>query len=70
MPIRGIRNIWPSAGSEPTGILSTRGKQKMDSTGMYAHKNVQTHAHSSSTRSKPSGNGKQGLRHQPPRKSY
>ena len=31
--IRGVRNPMPKKGGQPTGIFSTRGKQKQDPTG-------------------------------------
>jgi hypothetical protein len=31
MPIRGVKNPVPMSGDKPTGIFSTRGKQKKDS---------------------------------------
>jgi hypothetical protein len=38
MPVRGSRNAFPAPGGKPTGMLSSRGKQKMDSTAGYNHK--------------------------------
>ncbi len=63
--IRGKRSFWPKAGSPPTGIFSSKGKQKVDSTSQFAHKDVMTYAHKGpSTRSKPTSNGNASLRHQ------
>ncbi len=62
--IRGLRNPIPSKGKAPTGIFSTRGKQKQDGadgpnmgTLKYAHSN---------NRSQPTSSSGQGLRHQAP----
>lgn len=63
MPIRGERSVWPTSGKSPTGIFSTRGRQKMDDTGRFAHQSDLSYAKGSGTRSKPSSNGKQSLRH-------
>lgn len=67
MPVRGQRNIYPDAGGKPTGMFSSRGKQKMDPTDQFPHKGTMAYAKGSSTRSKPSGNGNQGLRHLKPK---
>lgn len=65
MPIRGEKPIFPSEPKPPTGIFSTRGKQKMDSTADFKHKDVQSYAHGTSERSKPkSAAGSASLRHQ------
>ena len=61
--VRGVRPFWPKQGKTATGILSTRGSQKDDPTGNMPNQPVMNHALGSSTRSKPSGNGNQGLRH-------
>jgi hypothetical protein len=66
MPIRGKRSIYPKAGSPPSGIFSTRGSQKVDSTDHFKEKGVQSYAHSTRDRSKPKG-GNGSLRHQKPR---
>lgn len=46
MPVRGKRNAVPKSGGKPTGIFSSRGKQKQDGatgpnmdTFNYAHRN-------------------------------
>lgn len=70
MPVRGLRSIWPTKGKPPTGIFSTRGRQKVDSTADFDNKSVQSYALGSSTRSKPSKSGEQGLRHQKPKKIW
>lgn len=67
MPIRGKAPIFPPAPKPPTGIFSTRGKQKMDSTAQFKHKEDMAYAYGSSTRSKPTSSaGSQNLRHQKP----
>jgi hypothetical protein len=35
---------YPTKGSPPTGIFSSKGKQKLDSTADAKHKDVQTYA--------------------------
>lgn len=62
--IRGPKPVFPKAGKPPTGIFSTRGSQKHDGIEVTP---VQKYAHGTGTRSKPSGNSQQGLRHQKPR---
>ena len=69
--IRGIRNAIPSKGKSPTGIFSTRGKQKQDGmsgpnmgTLKYAHGNSND---KNGTRS--GGGSAAQTKHQPPRKS-
>lgn len=68
MPVRGRRNPMPSRGEKPTGIFSTRGKQKVDATDGY-HKNLVRYAHSGGgeVSGKPKGDGGKNLRHQPPK---
>ena len=66
MPIRGKRSIWPSSGKADTGIFSTKGRQKKDSVAAFSNMSTMRYAHGTSDRSKPSGNGNQGLRHQKP----
>jgi hypothetical protein len=39
--IRGVVNPMPKAGKAPSGIFSTRGSQKMDSTSSFKYKDVQ-----------------------------
>ncbi len=65
MPIRGERSPFPPKPKAPTGIFSTRGKQKMDDTSHFDHKDVQRYAHSGcgEAKNKPKG-GSQSLRHQ------
>lgn len=70
MPVRGHRSIWPSKGRAPTGIFSTRGKQKVDSTSHFPDQDCKNYAHSTSSRSKPKGTGGAGLRHQKPKKIW
>ena len=67
MPVRGHRSIYPEPGKKPTGIF--RQGQKLDSTSEFSHKDVQNYALGAYTRSKPKGDGGQGLRHQPPKRS-
>ena len=69
--VRGIRPTLPSKGSTPTGIFSTRGKQKQDGAsgpGMgtlkYAHGNSND---KNGTRNGPGGAANPGLRHQAPK---
>jgi hypothetical protein len=68
--IRGIRNPFPSKGKAPTGIFSTRGKQKQDGAS-GPRMDTLAHAHSSSNdkngTSVESGPGNRGKRHQAPR---
>jgi hypothetical protein len=40
MPIRGVRPFMPEKPSKPTGIFSTNGKQKLDSTERFTLKGV------------------------------
>lgn len=66
MPIRGIRNPMPSKGGKPTGMFSSRGKQKVDPTSGYDKSlNRYALADGGETEGKPSGSEK-GLRHQKP----
>lgn len=65
MPVRGVRSIWPSKGRPPTGIFSSRGSQKKDSTADMPNQSVKNYAEGSGTRSKPSNPGSPNLRHQP-----
>lgn len=61
--VRGMKPFRPQSGKAPTGIFSTKGKQKDDGTAGMPNQAVMGHALGSSTRSKPNGNGNQGLRH-------
>lgn len=45
MPVRGSRSIWPAPSPKPTGIFSTRGSQKRDSTADLPHKGLMAYAH-------------------------
>lgn len=69
MPVRGKRSIWPKQGLPPTGIFSTRGKQKADPVST-PDEGLRSYALNSSTRSKPKGSGGQSLRHQKPKRMY
>lgn len=66
MPIKAHRSIWPPAGKPPTGIFSTRGKQKMDSTSHFKSQGTQSYALGVGPQEKPKG-GSKSLRHQAPR---
>lgn len=66
MPIRGMRSIWPRAGKPPTGIFSSRGKQKVDDTSHFGQKSHIGKNVDRGERSKPKG-GSKSLRHQKPR---
>ena len=61
--VRGVRPFWPKSGKAATGILSTRGSQKDDNTSNMPNQKTKNYSLGSSTRSLPSGNGNQGLRH-------
>lgn len=65
MPIRGERSPFPPKPDAPTGIFSTNGKQKMDSTSHFKHKDTQRYAHSGTgeAKNKPKGHNP-NLRHQ------
>ena len=65
MAIRGVRNVFPKKGRPPTGIFSSKGSQKRDSTDHFQHQSDQNYAHGSGTRSKPKSTSKP--MHQPPR---
>ena len=69
MPVRGKRSIYPAPPKSPTGIFSTRGKQKMDPN-THCCKELNAYALGSSTRSKPKGSGGQALRHQKPKRIW
>lgn len=70
MPIRGVRSPWPKKGLKPTGIFSTRGRQKNDSVS-FPNEGLANYAHSSHTRSKVTGasSAGQSLRHQKPKRN-
>ena len=63
MPIRGSRSAMPKPGGKPTGIFSSKGKQKQDGMG-GPYKDVMNYALGSSTRSQPGAANDQGKRHQ------
>lgn len=44
--IRGVKNPMPTKGDAPTGIFSTRGRQKMDSTASQPAKGLMADAKS------------------------
>jgi hypothetical protein len=67
MPVRGERPTFPRAPKPPTGIFSTRGKQKMDDNSYFQNKDTLSYAYGRGTRSKPTGNAHQGKRHQSPK---
>lgn len=59
--IRGAKNPFPTKGKAPTGIFSTRGSQKMDSTERFQHKDVMKYAKACShTGGKSSKSAKSG----------
>lgn len=71
MPVRGIKNPFPSKGDSPTGIFSTRGKQKQDGVSgphmdalRYAKSNTNDYNGQSAKRGKLGGKGDASLRHQ------
>ena len=66
MPIRGLRPIMPKRGKAPTGIFSTRGKQKMDSTSKFPAKGDMSYAKGCSTRTKPRSSMSKNVRHLSP----
>lgn len=42
--VRGVKNPMPSKGGKPTGIFSSRGKQKMDSVAAQPEKGLMGYA--------------------------
>lgn len=73
MPIRGTRDPFPSKGNKPTGIFSTRGKQKQDGAS-GPHMDTLKYAHSNTNddngRSAKNVSAGQSVRHQKPKKSW
>ena len=65
MPIRGSKPIYPAKGKSPTGIFSSKGKQKMDSTSRFSNKDDMNYSKGCSTRSKPKSKTSPNLRHLP-----
>lgn len=64
MPIRGERSPFPPKPRPPTGIFSSKGRQKIDSTARFKHRDVQAaaHANTGEAKNKPKGGSKK-LRH-------
>lgn len=57
--VRGAKNPMPSAGGKPTGIFSTNGKQKHDSTAKQPAKPLLGYAKACASKGKaPKGRGK------------
>lgn len=66
MPIRGPRPIFPPKGRAPTGIFSSKGRQKADSTTTFSNKDLLNYAYSTNGRLKPRPDNQSGKRHQSP----
>lgn len=63
MPIRGSRPIKPTKGGQPTGMFSSKGRQKQDGAS-GPHMDTLKYAHSTNTRVEHTGDNAQGARHQ------